>query len=831
VVLNGRYRIVGLLGRGGMGEVYRADDLKLEQPVALKFLPDAALGDTERLARFYNEARLARQVSHPAVCRVHDVDEVEGHVFLSMEFVDGEDLSTLRKRIGRLSSDKAVEIGRQVCAGLAAAHAKGVLHRDLKPANVMVDGEGRARIADFGLAGLAEAIRGDDVRSGTPAYMSPEQLEGREVTARSDLYSLGLLLFELVTGRRAFDGKTLAEVLRQRAEPPPRPSELAPGLDPRFEAAILRCLERDPQRRPASALAVAAALPGGDPLALLLAEGHTPSPEMVAAAGEAEGGMPAALAWTSLLTVGAGLLLVPWLAAPAELVNAVPHEKPAAVLEDRAREIARAVGYAEPTADDDAGYVIDIDYVRHVVAHDASPSRWEGVKQGAPPVLQFWYRQSPRLLLPRSNSGRVTLSDPPLQVSGMVTLRLDLRGRLVSFFAVPPQVERETASLAEPDFGALFAAAGLEEAAFRPVPSQWTPPSYADRRAAFAGHWPERPELKMRIEAASWRGMPVAFYPVAEWTRPEREQPFRLSASMAASQVFLAVLFVGLFAAAVILARNNLRAGRADRAGSVRLGLATLLLGIASWAAGAHHVGLRDEELGLFIWGLGIALVVSLILGLFYVALEPFVRRLWPHALISWTRLLANGPRDPLVARDLLAGTAMGTVITVLLLLGIRVPAWLAGMPEDLRWNHTDMLLGLRYCFDLVFTVPLAASGLATGTFLLLVLVRLVVRREILAAAVIVAIVGTFTALRWDLPLAWALPPSLLIMANFMAVALRFGLLAYVVAATTVDLWLRTPLTTDVSSFRGEPTVFVSVVLLAIAVYGFHGVRRVARTA
>src|SRR5262245_23122391 len=156
VVLAERYRIIGLLGRGGMGEVYRADDLKLGQPVALKFLPRLLSTDPARLERFYAEVRIARQVSHPNVCRVYDVGEVEGQHYLSMEFVDGEDLASLLKRIGRLPADKALEIARELCAGLAAAHDKGVLHRDLKPSNIMIDGRGRARITDFGLAVAAD---------------------------------------------------------------------------------------------------------------------------------------------------------------------------------------------------------------------------------------------------------------------------------------------------------------------------------------------------------------------------------------------------------------------------------------------------------------------------------------------------------------------------------------------------------------------------------------------------------------------------------------------------------------------------------------------------
>jgi serine/threonine protein kinase len=219
-VLAGRYRVLGLAGRGGMGEVYRAEDLKLEQQVALKFLP-AGLDNPARLDRLFGEVRTARQVSHPAVCRVWDIGEADGQHFLSMEYVDGENLSSLLRRIGRLPEDKAVDIAKQICAGLAAAHEKGVIHRDLKPANIMLDDQGKVRITDFGLAGLADSFRGDDVRSGTPAFMSPEQIQGREVTFRSDIYSLGLVLYELFTGRRAFEGRTQAELARQQREESP----------------------------------------------------------------------------------------------------------------------------------------------------------------------------------------------------------------------------------------------------------------------------------------------------------------------------------------------------------------------------------------------------------------------------------------------------------------------------------------------------------------------------------------------------------------------------------------------------------------------------------
>ena len=178
-----------------MGEVYRADDLKLGQPVALKFLPPDVDRDPARLTQLHTEVRMARQVSHPNVCRVYDIDEIDGTRSCQWSTSTARILSSLLKRIGRFPEDRALEIARQICAGLAAAHERDVIHRDLKPANVMLDGGGRVRITDFGLAGAS----GEAIRAGTPAYMAPEQLSGQEVTARSDIYALGLVLYEVFT--------------------------------------------------------------------------------------------------------------------------------------------------------------------------------------------------------------------------------------------------------------------------------------------------------------------------------------------------------------------------------------------------------------------------------------------------------------------------------------------------------------------------------------------------------------------------------------------------------------------------------------------------------
>src|SRR5688500_8272218 len=375
-VLSERDRIVGLLGRGGMGEVYRADDLKLKQPVALKFLPESLTTNGAALARFYREVSVARQISHRHVCRVYDIGEFEGQHFISMEFVRGEELSSLLKRIGRLPQDKAIEVARQLCAGLAAVHERGVLHRDLKPANIMLDEHGDVLITDFGIAALAEEIDRREV-SGTPAYMSPEQLEGHELTVKSDIYSLGLVLYEVFTGKKAFEATTLQELLRLRRSDttPTSPGELVPELDPLVERVIFRCLERDPANRPASALQVAAALPGGDPLAAALAAGETPSPEMVAAAPK-QGGLKPAVAVSLFASVIVLIAVVCFLSRGMMLFPKVPLEQSPEVLRYRATELAKKFGYSVQ-GDSAYGMGMDRRYLMHIHDTDQSPTRWQ----------------------------------------------------------------------------------------------------------------------------------------------------------------------------------------------------------------------------------------------------------------------------------------------------------------------------------------------------------------------------------------------------------------------------------------------------------------------
>ncbi len=248
-VFAGRYRMVERIGTGGMGDVWRADDLVLDTAVALKVIESASPAARERI---FTEVRLARQITHPAVCRVFDVGESEGVIFFSMELVRGEDLAALLRRVGRLPPEKVVEIGKQLCAGLAAAHAQGVLHRDLKPANILIDDDGFVRISDFGIAiPRAEASRHSF--TGTPAYMAPEQrTPGTRVSERTDVYALGLVLYDLLVGPH----------VRQQARhaAPPPPSTLVTNLDPQLDRVIMSALATDPDDRPGSVLEMASKL-------------------------------------------------------------------------------------------------------------------------------------------------------------------------------------------------------------------------------------------------------------------------------------------------------------------------------------------------------------------------------------------------------------------------------------------------------------------------------------------------------------------------------------------------------------------------------------------
>jgi hypothetical protein len=655
-VLAGRYKVLGLLGRGGMGEVYRAYDQILNQPVALKFLAPGTVSEAA-LARFRNEVRIARQVSHPNVCRLYDIGFVEGSHFLSMEYVDGEDLGSLLRRIGRLPGDKAIEFARKICAGLSAAHDRGVLHRDLKPANIMIDGRGQVRITDFGLAALAEAVALGDIRSGTPAYMSPEQKAGTEVTVRSDIYSLGLTFHEMFTGRRRGDTAT-------------DPSEIIRDLDPAVERVILRCLEEDPKRRPASALQIAMALPGGDPIAAALAAGETPSPEMVAASTEKQS-FSARTAVLCLAFTLAALVFVGLNIDRSMLPNHARLEIPPEALAFRAQDVLKQLGYGLPPKDSGYGFdYVDRGYARYL-NHTAPARLNELLATHRPAVISFWYRQHrdnflvdsflPFGYLVNGDNDVLGYDSPANSEPGMIRLRLDPKGRLIALEV--RAVDGAPGSNAPPGWGKLFSAAELDVARMTVVAPRGVPPVPFDARVAWEGLIDAGRTERLHVEAASWQGKPVFFSVGGDW---QAKEPADVAAYSHVYLMTLAIFLTCYFGGAAILAWQNLRKGRGDRRGALQVAVAVFVAAMLGWAFTAAHVAAL-WEFHLLVKSLSWALLMAMAFGSLYLGVEPHFRRHWPDSLISWSRLQAGQLTDSLVCSHVLAGIAAVMVAEVVM--------------------------------------------------------------------------------------------------------------------------------------------------------------------
>lgn len=826
-ILAERYKIIELLGQGGMGEVYRAIDLKLDQAVALKFLLGEAAADRGFLDRFLNEVRIARQVSHPNVCRVYDIGEIEGMPFLSMEYVDGEDLGKLLRRIGRVPQDKALEIARKLCAGLAAAHDKGVLHRDLKPGNIMLDGQGNVLITDFGLAGIAGSIEGAEIRSGTPAYMAPEQLAGKEVSARSDIYSLGLVLYEIFTGRRAYQADSLADLQRMQSQATPVSiSSIVGGIDAAVERAIERCLDPDPKKRPGSALAVAAALPGGDPLAAALAAGETPSPELVAAAGE-HAGFSVRVVTVLLLCALGGLGANLYLSSHTTLLEYAHLRESPDVLEEKALEIAQKLGYGNPPRDRASSFIVDTEFTNYLDRNFTPEKRRQILAAGDPPPVVFWYRQSPRTLEPYRLASGPGYSDPPPNISGMVNLQVDPRGRLQSFLAIPSQIDETPESNQPGDWKLLLELAGQDIAQLKPVPSKWVPLVASDHRAAWTRALPSAPEIEVRYEAASWRGRPVYFAVLYPWDRPTRMEAAAPTAAETAQRYFSFAMLGSILLVGGVLAYRNWARGRGDLKGARRLGLALGLVGFLTWLCIQFQGRFTPSTWNSFQAAIGFGCVIAgYVFGL-YLALEPYVRRRWPRTLISWSRLLAGGVRDPLVASHLLLGLAAGVGIVVLSQLRVLLSIQLGSIPE---WVEVAVFRGPVTTFGLILAAVNSSVQTSMAILFLLFLLRAIFRKEWIAGAIYLAIFTGVSIAGSTMP--WLTGAFALLQFGLILFLLfRFGLLsafAAAFAATALTLYVTT---WEFSKWYGTPSLITTLMialLIGVAYLWALGGRKIA---
>jgi serine/threonine-protein kinase len=826
-IVAGRYRLISLLGRGGMGEVYRADDLTLDQPVALKFLPAGVAADSDRLAQFHAELRIARQVSHKNVCRLYDLGDHEGRRFLTMEYVDGEDLATLLRRIGRLPQDKAIDIARQLCAGIAAAHERGVLHRDLKPANVMIDGDGNVRITDFGLAVAAGDVRAS--RAGTPQYMAPELLTGGAATTKTDLYALGLILFEMFTGKRVFEAKTFNELLSlHESRTIANPSSVVRDLDPTVERVILRCIEHDPALRPGSALAVAAALPGGDPLAAALAAGETPSPEMIAAAGETSAFRP--LVGLSLFAaVIVGLLAVAALSDRALIIAKIPMDKSVDVLEDRARDILTKLGYPEKPFDTARGFLTFADYFRYVQNTDRSATRWNGLSNPYVPTYRFWYRTSPRNLEPMSTSWRAQFDDPPMVITNMRLVFTDIAGHLTQFTSVPPQLEDAQSASAPPasmDWTVFFDLAGLDFSTFKPVPSRWVPNTYANERKAWEGPMPGRPDITLHADAASYKGKPAFFQIAGPWSRTLRQTEYVPPGRNVVRFGFFLVL-LALSIGTCVLARHNYRSGRGDYRGATRLAAAWIAITFAAWMLGARFWVEPLTEFSHFLSDFATdALLWAAILWLLYMALEPYVRRYSADILMSWSRLLSGRFRDPRVGRDILIGIVAGLAVACVGSAVALIPPMLGYPPPVPQNMTTEFLISTRRALSaLLLLLP---NALLNGMLITLAfaLIRMAVKRTWIATLLTIVlgvfvIGGQSSAQQLWMSVIYAIVVS----GIYIGVLVNFGMFPLTLGYLINRVVVTSGLTTDLNKLYAPTAIWIMALVAGLAAFGYYASR------
>lgn len=828
-ILAGRYRIVGILGRGGMGEVYRADDLKLGAPVALKFLPSATQRDPHVIERFHAEVRNARQVSHPHVCRVYDIGEVGERHFLTMEYVDGEDLATLLRRIGRLPPAKAVEIARQLATGLAAAHEKGLLHRDLKPANIMIDGHGRARITDFGLA-VVEGDASAEI-AGTPAYMAPEQLDGLPATIHSDIYALGLVLYELFTGKRPFEAASMVEWRRLRSgSVPPSPSTHTSDMDPVVERLVLRCLESEPSLRPRSAAQVALALPGGDPLTAALAAGETPSPEMVAATG-GEGALAPARAWLALGSLLAILAVIAFLIPASTDLGLAPMETSPGTLRDSARAAARELGYGERPVDEATWLRRDYQPIRWLADSTVSTSWRRRLREMGAPVLLV-YRSSRRPLVPSGAPGFVTATDPAPS-PGDLLMVVDDRGRVREFLAEPerwtgpgpgkgsrpaPESARDTLPFPE---DVVFRETGLDRSRFSPVPPERVPSTAFDDRREWMGSRAEAPEMRLRLSAATWQGRLVSIDVTGPWGDRTVRDILRNSVSGRISNLSLAALFLAVVVAALAFARRNIRMGRGDRRGAYRVGVAGFFLSIGLWAVAAHHAVDWGSILDMpLLGGLRDAAVSGGLLWLAYLALEPYLRRRMPDLLVGWARVLEGRIRDPRVGRDALIGMMAGAFVAMTVHLVNGLPTWIPLASQTTIPTFNLARAGRLVPLAPPFQAATDAMGRTMVSLMLLFIIRLVTSRTWVAIAIL-SVIGALTALGQENPLLET--PQAIVGGLTMALLIvKAGPLATGVAWFTCVLLLNSTIRVESSVWYAPYAVAAVITVLGLAIWAFR---------
>jgi hypothetical protein len=588
------------------------------------------------------------------------------------------------------------------------------------------------------------------------------------------------------------------------------------GIDPTVERVLLRCLEENPDDRPDSALSVAAALPGGDPLAAALAAGETPSPEMVAAAGPAGGLRPGiALACFVSLLVG----IVATLPTAGVFLHArLPFDRSFVALQENAREIAEELGYTDTPSDTASWFAWDMPRYIEIVTSKGVEALIATVDEQGHTLAHFIHRRGDGPIAPLALNGGVRWNDPPVG-TGEVGIWLDLQGNLVRLRVRPENSDSEEELRGETDWSGLFEVAGLDPAEFTPTEPSRVPQTFADERAAWTG--PIAGDEK-RIEVAAFEGKPVFFQVFPADAEDSSTQP-PVGLFIAANVILLVVMLL-IAAGALFLAIRNLRLGRGDRRGAFRLAVLVFALDMMDWTLTADHVGHPVEVVLLAIAVCG-AVTLALLTWIVYVAIEPYVRRLWPEAIVSWTRLIAGRFRDPLVGRDVLLGCTASVVFGV----PISWALWAigrAGMVGPLPNNSLTALKGGRFAIGSVFGVILAALAIALGLMMFVLLLRMILRKTwiaVLVAAIILAVVNGFQFTIFATPEATLFVAILNAMGLVLGLVLlvRFGLLSMVAYMFTSLVLQSAPISFDTSSPHFGTGLFLMLIVVGIAAYAF----------
>lgn len=810
MIVQQRYRIVSLVGRGGMGEVYRADDLKLGQTVALKFLPEEFSNNARRLEYFHREVRLTRKISHPNVCRIYDIGEVDGQYFLSMEYIDGEDLKALLQRIGHLPTSKGVEIAHQLCAGLTAAHDNGVLHRDLKPANVMIDGRGQVRITDFGLATIASDEGAREI-AGTPAYMAPEQLLGGQASEQSDIYSLGLVLAELFAGKPVHSAANMSELIEShKSDESSSLSNLAQvEMDPMVARAILACLQKRPEDRPASARQLASLLPGGNPLDAAIAAGATPLPEMVVNAQDPHP-LSLGVAAACLLVVIISLVLIAILTRSTKVYETAP-----AILSARCTEVMKELGYTNLPPNSLFGTTSNRQLIR-----DRASQGDQDVEHAATriPPYEFWQKWTDgSFVLEEFHAPFLSSHDRPIMGgTESADVRLDEEGKLLGLLVDAIKAENPPTNNGEPDWDFVLSLAGIDAATATVTERVSTPKVYCDQCVAWqVGEG----KNKQTIQAGAVEGA-INYFEIVELD--EGHSPF--TTRDPEDLAFFAVVFSSSIFVWII-AWMNVRASSVDWKGALRAALFMFLLYcfLESASLNLGSPSLLVDIFDLFngrAWGHMVGHGV-VIFGT-YLAIEPWVRRFWPRSLIGMARALEGRLTDPVVGREILCGALAACVcqtVVLLIIKGLRLgPDFVFNEPLPLpihQSNYWVAFLAIIFSSSFLNVFILAACC---------VLIRIFSTKRLFPFVVVIPIlvIGALSSLNRPPEIPWLLPIVLSILVGYLLITMvtRIGLLSAFSLLAMFNL-VSAALPLNFQSWYASYAITMFLIPLALAVYGF----------